>query len=110
MKNHLTLILFLIVVSAFGQESGQFTLDSCLNSAVINYPNFRQLSLNKNIFDLNISNIKTNYYPTLNLNGQASYQSDVTKVPAPPIPGFDMPVLEKDWYKINLDIEEMTGV
>jgi len=107
MKNHLTLILFLIVVSAFGQEKGIFTLDSCLHSAVLNYPDYRQLSMNNDVTDLNIKNIKTNYYPTLNLNGQASYQSDVTKVPVPPLPGFDMPAIPNDWYKLNLDIEEM---
>ncbi|HDO27702.1 MAG TPA: hypothetical protein ENH02_06255, partial [Bacteroidetes bacterium] len=107
MKNKLTLLFFAFVFSAFGQESEKISLDSCLKSAVNNYPNIRQMGLNKDISDLNIKNIKTNYYPTLNLNGQASWQSDVTKVPVPPIPGFDMPVLDKDWYKINLDVNQM---
>jgi len=107
MKNKLTLLFFAFIFSAFGQESEKISLDSCFKRAVNNYPNIRQFGLNKVISDLNIKNIKTNYYPTLNLNGQASWQSDVTKVPAPPIPGFDMPVLDKDWYKINLDVNQM---
>ena len=63
---------------------------------------------NKAVFDLNTKNIKTNYYPKLNLNGQASYQSDVTKMPiGNNIPGLEIEELDKDWYKVNLDIEQM---
>ena len=79
----------------------------CRDSAVSNYPNIRQILLNNETYELNIKNIKTNYYPKLNLNGQASYQSDVTKIPDMPLPAFDVPEISKDWYKINLDIEQM---
>ncbi len=90
------------------QHLQTFTLTACYDSAVNNYPNLHQIDLNRAINELKKKNIKTTYYPKLSLNGQASYQSDVTKVPTlVNIPGFSIPELEKDWYKINLDIEQM---
>jgi len=90
------------------QQMQTFTLTACYDSAVNNYPNLHQIDLNRAINELKKKNIKTTYYPKLSLNGQASYQSDVTKVPTlVNIPGFSIPELEKDWYKINLDIEQM---
>jgi len=95
-------------IIVFGQVDQKFTLTDCYDSTVFNYPNLRQLELNRAVFDLNIKNIKTSYYPKLNLNGQASYQSDVTKMPiGNNIPGINIEELDKDWYKINLDIEQM---
>ena len=107
MKQKIFILLLLISGSLTVRPQGKITLDECLQSAVDHYPNTAQLSLNRNISDLKIKNIKTNYYPTLDLNGQASLQSDVTEVPIPPIPGFDMPVVPKDWYKLNLDVTQM---
>ncbi len=105
----LTLILIanLVMLQLFAQQTGSITLNECLQSAIINYPNFKQTELNNAIYDLNIKNTKTNYYPTLNLNGQISYQSDVTKMPIPPIPGFVNPVISNDWYKLNLDVQQI---
>jgi outer membrane protein TolC len=92
----------------FGQNRTVFTLTDCYDSAVNNYPNLQKLLLNKEIFSLNTKNIKSNYYPKLNLNGQISYQSDVTKMPiGNSIPGISIKELDKDWYQINLNIEQM---
>lgn len=108
MKQNIFILVFLIPLFVFGQEQPKFTLTDCHDSAVYNYPNLRQLELNKAVFDLNTKNIKTSYYPKLNLNGQVSYQSDVTKMPiGNNIPGLNIEELDKDWYKINLDIEQM---
>ncbi len=89
------------------QTANSVTLDQCYEQAIINYPNFKQTDLNNAIYDLNLKNTKTNYYPTLNLNGQASWQSDVTKMPIPPMEGFTNPVIPKDWYKLNLDVGQL---
>ena len=103
-------ITWLFVLSGFllaAQTEKEITLEMCFQKAIENYPNHAQIKLNSEAYDLSIKNIKTNYYPTLLLNGQVSYQSDVTKVQMPPIPGFDAPVIDKDWYKINLDVSQM---
>jgi len=108
MKKRLLTGLFVIAGFVLSAQSVQeITLEICFQKAIENYPNLAQIELNSEAYNLNIKNIKTNYYPTLNLNGQASYQSDVTKVPLPDIPGLDPVVLAKDWYKINLDISQM---
>ena len=91
----------------YPQEGGVITLDQCYEQAILNYPNFKQTDLNNAIYELNIKNTKTNYYPSLNLNGQASWQSDVTKMPIPPMEGFTNPVIPNDWYKLNLDVGQL---
>ena len=108
MKKRLLTGLFVVLgLLLMAQSDGEITLEMCFQKAIKNYPNLAQIELNSEAYDLNIKNIKTNYYPSLNLNGQASYQTDVTKVPLPDIPGLDPVVLAKDWYKINLDISQM---
>jgi outer membrane protein TolC len=90
----------------FAQSTPQVTLDDCYAAAINNYPNYRQMDMDVQINQLNKQNIQTTYLPSLNLNGQASYQSDVTKVPIS-VPGMDIPTISKDWYAVNLDIEQM---
>ncbi len=98
-------IAFPAVLPAQEQPS-KVSLQYCLQQAVKHFPVTQQLQLNQNKYRLQQQNTKKNYLPSLNLNGQASYQSDVTKVPMPSVPGFDIPVIDKDWYKINLDLEQ----
>jgi len=100
-------ILVIVVNFMFAQNNGNITLDDCYENAIINYPNFKQTELNNAIYELNNKNAKTNYYPSLNLNGQVSWQSDVTKITLPAAVGFQAPEISKDWYKINLDVQQM---
>ncbi len=106
-KLTLASIAIFLSLQIWSQQAGSVSLQECLQSAMVNYPNFKQTELNNAIYELNIKNTKTNYYPSLNLNGQMSYQSDVTKMPIPEIPGFENPVISKDWYKINLDVQQV---
>lgn len=104
---YISLILFFPAI-LFAQEKQQkFTLQQCLQEAVKHFPTQQQFQLNQSKYALEENNIKKNYLPQIDLNGQASYQSDVTKVPIPPISGFDMPVINKDWYKINFDLNQL---
>ncbi|NOX86213.1 MAG: TolC family protein [Chlorobi bacterium] len=107
MKQRLTILLLFFTGILSARQPEKVTLERCLQSAVEHYPNAGQLALNKDISDLNMKNIKTNYYPTLDLNGQASYQSDVTKIPEMPIPALTVEAIPNDWYKINLDVTQM---
>ncbi len=109
MMKKLTLISVALSVflQLYSQQSALVSLEECYQNALVNYPNFKQTELNKAIYELNIKNTKTNYYPSLNLNGQASYQSDVTKMPIAPTSGIVNPVISNDWYKINLDVQQI---
>ncbi|RLD53488.1 MAG: TolC family protein, partial [Bacteroidetes bacterium] len=57
--------------------------------------------------ELKIKNLNKNYLPQLMINGQMHYQSDVTKTPFQDIPGIKIPTVEKDWYKITLDANQV---
>jgi len=91
----------------FSQNTSVITLENCQQKAIENFPTNKQLGLNQSKHKLLIENIKKNYLPALNFNSQVSYQSDVTKVPSVPVPGFSMPSLSNDWYKFNLDIDQL---
>lgn len=106
-KPILSIIAVLAFLQLWPQHTEPVSLKECQQSAIANYPNFKQTELNNAIYELNLKNTKTVYRPSLNLNGQISYQSDVTKIHMPPIPGFDSPVISKDWYKINLDVQQI---
>lgn len=106
MKKTLFFLIGLWSMQLIAQSTPQVTLDDCYAAAINNYPNYRQMDMDVQINQLNKQNIQTTYLPSLNLNGQASYQSDVTKVPIS-VPGMDIPTISKDWYAVNLDIEQM---
>lgn len=108
MKTKIFLLGLIFPLALIGQNETVYSLYSCYDSAINNYPNYTQIELNKAIYDLNEKNIAAQHYPTLNLSGQASWQSEVTKVSfANSIPGVNIEELNKDWYKVNLDIEQM---
>jgi len=98
-------ILLLICNSALAQEQ-LITLDMCLQQAELQFPLLKQKDLYSRIADYNQANIKTNFLPQTNLNGQASWQSDVTKVPIK-IPNLTIPTPDKDMYKLTLDVNQL---
>jgi outer membrane protein TolC len=98
--------LFLFPVSATAQEVINMDLQKAYELAEKNYPIIRQKELVRQTADLTIANLSKGYLPQLSLNGQATYQSDVTKVNVP-IPGFSVPSPGKDQYKITADISQV---
>jgi outer membrane protein TolC len=68
-----------------------------------------QLSGNSEIIEdisvKKIQNIRAGNLPLLELNGRASYQSDVTGINLP-LPGIKVPSSPKDQYKITLDVTQ----
>jgi outer membrane protein TolC len=89
-----------------GQDIAVLSLEYCQEQAVLNYPSYRQYELMQQATDIEQKNLGKNWLPALNLNGQASYQSDVTKVPTI-IPQFAPEPISKDWYKIYLDVSQV---
>ena len=103
MKN-LSYIFLIIIISSLNIRAQELiTLDLCYEKAVDNYPLTRQRELNQASNELKIKNLNKSYLPVISVNGQLHYQSDVTKMPFQNIPGLDVNVIPKDWYKINLD-------
>ena len=99
------LIIIIYANMTFGQDT--ITLNWCYQKAIENYPLTRQDSLLSVSNELKIKNLNKNYLPQLMVNGQVHYQSDVTKTPFQDIPGIQIPSVEKDWYKITLDANQV---
>ena len=98
-------IALLSCISVFSQEQ-PITLDKCLQQAELQFPLLKQKDLYGKIANYNQENIKTNFLPQTNLNGQASWQSDVTKVPIS-IPNLKIPTPSSDMYKLTLDVNQL---
>jgi len=103
------ILLITAWISCYALASGQdrsVTLDYCLSRAEANHPLFDQYDLLASSSALKIKNLNKNFLPEMNINGDAHYQSDVVEVPVI-IPQFAPEPLDKDWYKISLDVSQM---
>lgn len=111
MKN-LCFITMLLFLGYPGAVTGQITLtlDECYVKATENYPLIKQYDLINSTSGLTISNLKKAYLPQFSVDAQASYQSDVTKLPIDMESlGFpiDIPILSKDQYKLALSVSQL---
>lgn len=73
------LLLICLPIGVFGQS---ITLDECQTKAKANYPLVKQYDLIEQTAQYNISNANKGYLPQLTLSAKATYQSDVTQIPA----------------------------
>lgn len=101
MKPHILFILYCI----FSIQSlcGQLKIEDCYEKAEQNYPLIRQYGLIEKFEKYNLSNASKAYLPQMQFLAQASYQSEVTKLPID-VPGFKG--LDKDRYGVKLDINQ----
>ena len=83
----------------------QLNLDSCYVFAKRNYPLIKQHELIEKTTAYTLDNASKGYLPQVGVNGQASYQSDVTRIPIPTT-GMSIPTLTKDQYKIYGEIAQ----
>lgn len=95
-----------IVVAIPTVATAQLTLDSAYAAARKNYPLIKQKDLIRQSSDLTIENLRKGYLPQFSLSGQATYQSDVTKVDVP-VPGIKIEPPGKDQYKILADVNQL---
>lgn len=100
--------LFGVLNPIQAQKPVTLTLDSCYKYAEINYPLVKQRGLIEQTTQLTLSNLAKGYFPQLSINGQATYQSDVTQIQLngtlPPQFNIEFPTIEKDQYKIYGEI------
>ena len=82
-------VLFLLIGLGLSYltQAQTYTLQEIETLTVQNYPLVKQAALLNQSAQLNIENIKRALYPQLSINGQATYQSDVTSISLP-IAGF----------------------
>ncbi|OHC85974.1 MAG: hypothetical protein A2546_05230 [Sphingobacteriia bacterium RIFOXYD2_FULL_35_12] len=89
-------------ITAYAQS---FTLPVIESLAIQNYPLIKQSDLLNKTAQLSVENIQRALYPQITINGQASYQTDVTSIQIP-IPGFSPSALSKDQYRATVDVQQ----
>jgi len=102
MKRLLLVIISLATFSGLAQQT--ITLEECYRLATQNYPLARQSQLLETQFKLDADAIATAKLPQLNLDAQATYQSDVIEIP---IPNSTIEPLNKDQYRATLSINQL---
>ncbi len=104
MKRLLLALIFMFPLRMlYSQEV--INLDSCYILARENYPNLKQSGIYREITTLQKENIGVNYLPKVVLNGQVTYQSDVTGIDIS-LPNVSIPQAPKDQYKAYAEIRQ----
>ena len=101
-----TISAVFLVQSAWSQQDTVITPDYCFKRALATYPLTRQGELYTRIHELQINTLKAGNLPQVTMNGQASYQSDVTELPIN-LPNITIPSLNHDMYRATLDFSQV---
>ena len=96
----LLLLTLLLLSFGFGKAQNQITLEECYSKARENYPLIKQKKYIAQSKDYSVSNVWKGYFPQITINGQATYQSDVTSIPIPPV-GESYETLSKDIFPVS---------
>lgn len=99
------LIIGVALLVGWAANAQQLTLEECYEKARQNFPLIKQKQLLVTTKEFSVANARSGYLPQVSLNGQATYQSDVTKVPLE-VPGFPIKTLPKDQYKIYAELNQ----
>ncbi|RUA07300.1 MAG: TolC family protein [Flavobacteriia bacterium] len=104
MRNLLFILFLFFGISSFAQD--KLSLEQCYSLAETNYPKAKQSKLVKEQSALNSEIIKTRKYPKIDLDAQATYQSDVIHFPIDN-PGILIDLPNKDQYKATLSLNQL---
>ncbi|RYU91908.1 TolC family protein [Mucilaginibacter terrigena] len=104
---HLLLIIGICgaIFTANAQTTKLLRLEDCYVQARANYPLVNRQQLISKSAQYSIENAAKGYLPQISINGQATYQSDVTQVPIK-LSGVDVPTISKDQYKAFASINQ----
>ena len=109
------LLVVALCLFGIGLCAGQasLSLTECYALARANYPLIKRMDLIGRSESYSLDNAAKAWLPQVNVSAQASYQSDVTKLPfdqekiSALIPGFEIPVLDKDQYRAVAEVNQM---
>jgi outer membrane protein TolC len=101
------LILFLLLVlPLFSVAQHSLSLEDCYTLANKNYPLAKQNGLLQQKSNLDTEVLNKGKLPKIDLNAQATYQSEVTQLPIS-LPNVTVNPPNKDQYKATLDINQL---
>jgi len=109
------LFLFLAIFFQLSLAGQNLTVETCQEKAKANYPQIKQYGLIEKTAQFNISNANKGYLPQLTFSAKATYQSDVTQIPASlgtvlsdlTHKPFSFPSLPKDQYQAVLEADQV---
>lgn len=104
MKRLFYIIISFLPLLASAQQT--LSLDECYRLSETNYPLAQQSVLLKEQSELEISAIEKAKLPQLDINAQATYQSDVTQFPIQQT-GLTIAPPNKDQYRASLDVNQL---
>lgn len=104
-------LLMLLTSGIYAQTGQPLTIEKCYILGKQNYPLIKRQQLIEKTKDYSVQNAAKGYLPQLSINGQATYQSDVTHIPSNiNIPGIPIssiiPAQNKDQYKIYAEADQ----
>ncbi|MEJ6981743.1 TolC family protein [Pedobacter sp. P351] len=100
------LVRIIVIISPCTLFAQELSLEQAQQRARENYPAIQLKALIKQTADLSIQNLNKGFYPQLALNGQATYQSDVTRINIS-LPGIIVNPMSKDQYKATADVNQV---
>jgi outer membrane protein TolC len=103
------LLTFLVIIPvvAFGQLQDTITIFECYDLAMNVDPAFREKILLETQNHLKVKNANVNWYPSLDLNGSYTWQSEVVELGVVfPVPGLELPRMPHYNYKMTLDVHQ----
>ncbi len=100
------ILIFTLLIGSNLIAQNQLDLESCYRLAEINYPKAKQNELINSQSALNSEIIKTQKYPKIDLDAQATYQSDVIHFPADN-PGLIFELPNKDQYRATVTLNQL---
>jgi outer membrane protein TolC len=101
----LTAFIWSALIKADAQITRALTIQDCYNLAHQNYPLIKKKEVISKSKGYSIENASKGYLPQLSINGQSTYQSDVTEIPIK-IPNTIIPTISKDQYKIYTEVNQ----
>lgn len=97
-------IMFLFLTPIFSNAQQTFTLEDCYTLANKNYPLAKQTHLLEQKSGFEIEALNKAKLPRIDMNAQATYQSDVTGLP---ISLPNVTPINKDQYRATLDVNQL---
>lgn len=91
--------------NSIGQESS-LTLEKSQEMAVQNYPLVKRRDLISKAGEFSVQNIQSGFLPGITINGQYTYQSDVTHLPIE-LPNMQIPMIDQGQYKVYAEVNQV---
>ena len=98
------LFVIFLLTTFLGYSQNTMSLNDCYEGLSANYPLAKQRAILENQKKAELSAIKSKTLPQLNLNAQATYQSEVTEVP---LPNTGIELLNNDQYRATLTANQL---